>query len=52
MALIFSTVSVGVLTEKQGELYQAGKLSAKKIFTVLDRTPTLDNLSSSGIKKV
>ena len=52
VALVFSTVSVGVLTEKQGELYQAGKLSAKKIFTVLDRTPTLDNLSLDGIKKV
>jgi len=52
VALVFSTVSVGVLTEMQGELYQAGKLSAKKIFTILDRMPTLDNLSSNGIKKV
>ena len=52
VALVFSTVSVGVLLEQQGELYQAGKLSSKKMFNVLDRKPKLDNLSTEGITKV
>ncbi len=51
-ALVFTTVSVGVLTEQQGEQYEVGKLSSNKVLSILDEEPKLDNLSTEGITTV